>query len=72
MFSSDEVVMIIGYFVGGVCLFGLENLFFVYCDILLKQYVEVLFVVGVIYSVVCIFLDWMVELMFVKWVDVCI
>lgn len=71
MLSSDEVVNVIGYFVGGVCFFGLEYLLFVYCDIFLKGYNEVLFVVGVMYSVVCIMLERMVELILVIWVDVC-
>lgn len=72
MLSSDEVVIWIGYLVGGVCLFGLENLLVVYCDVFFRYYQEVLFVVGVIYSVVCIELECMVQFIDVIWVDVCL
>lgn len=71
MFGLEEVVEIIGYEVGGVCLFGLKLLLLVYCDVLLKVFDVVVLVVGLIYSVVCIMLEWMVEFIVVEWVDVC-
>lgn len=35
MFGVEDVVELIGYLVGGVCLFGLVMLLVVYCDVLL-------------------------------------
>ncbi len=72
MLSSDEVVTITGHPVGGVCPFGLENPLSVYCDVSLKQYVEVLPAAGAIHSAVRISPDRMAELTSAKWVDVCI
>jgi prolyl-tRNA editing enzyme YbaK/EbsC (Cys-tRNA(Pro) deacylase) len=72
MLSSDEVVIITGHPVGGVCPFGLENPLSVYCDISLKNYAEVLPAAGAIHSAVRISPDRMAELTRAKWVDVCI
>lgn len=72
MLSSDEVVIVTGHPVGGVCPFGLENPLAVYCDISLKQYSEVLPAGGGIHSAVRISPERMAELTSAKWVDVCI
>lgn len=71
MLSVEEVVELISYLVGGVCLFGLFGVFKVYCDVFLKVFDVVIFVVGVINVVVWIVLQCMVEIMDVEWVDVC-
>ena len=72
MLSCDEVVMLTGHPVGGVCPFGLENPLAVYCDITLKQYEEVLPAAGSIHSAVRIAPERMAELTSAKWIDVCI
>ncbi|VYU42674.1 YbaK/EbsC family protein [Metakosakonia massiliensis] len=71
MLSSDEVVMITGHPVGGVCPFGLENPLAVYCDISLKHYTEVLPAAGAIHSAVRIAPERMAQLTNATWVDVC-
>ncbi|HAT3643314.1 TPA: YbaK/EbsC family protein [Raoultella ornithinolytica] len=71
MLSSDEVVMLTGHPVGGVCPFGLENPLAIYCDISLKQYPEVLPAAGAIHSAVRISPDRMAQLTEATWIDVC-
>lgn len=71
MLSSDEVVMLTGHPVGGVCPFGLENPLAIYCDISLKQYQEVLPAAGAIHSAVRISPDRMAQLTAATWIDVC-
>ncbi|WP_318366695.1 YbaK/EbsC family protein [Enterobacter sp.] len=71
MLSSDEVVMITGHPVGGVCPFGLENPLTVYCDVSLKRYQEVLPAAGAIHSAVRISPERMAHLTAATWVDVC-
>ena len=71
MLSSDEVVMITGHPVGGVCPFGLEHPLAVYCDISLKHYTEVLPAAGAIHSAVRIAPERMAQLTNATWVDVC-
>ncbi|WP_318368857.1 YbaK/EbsC family protein [Enterobacter sp.] len=71
MLSSDEVVVITGHPVGGVCPFGLENPLAVYCDVSLKRYQEVLPAAGAIHSAVRISPERMVQLTAATWVDVC-
>jgi len=71
MLSSDEVVVLTGHPVGGVCPFGLENPLEVYCDISLQQYDEVLPAAGSIHSAVRISPQRIASLTSAKWVDVC-
>lgn len=71
MLSSDEVVVITGHPVGGVCPFGLENTLAVYCDVSLKRYQEVLPAAGAIHSAVRISPERMAQLTAATWVDVC-
>ncbi|WP_318386691.1 YbaK/EbsC family protein [Enterobacter sp.] len=71
MLSSDEVVVITGHPVGGVCPFGLENPLAVYCDVSLKRYQEVLPAAGAIHSAVRISPERMAHLTAATWVDVC-
>ncbi|MDU2937698.1 YbaK/EbsC family protein [Superficieibacter sp. 1612_C1] len=72
MLSSDEVVILTGHPVGGVCPFGLENPLAVYCDISLRQYQEVLPAAGAIHSAVRIAPERMAQLTDATWVDVCL
>ena len=72
MLSSDEVVMLTGHPVGGVCPFGLENPLDVYCDISLQAYDEVLPAAGAIHSAVRISPQRMASLTSATWVDVCL
>lgn len=71
MLSSDEVVVLTGHPVGGVCPFGLENPLTVYCDISLQQYEEVLPAAGATHSAVRISPQRMASLTAATWVDVC-
>ncbi|MEX3021389.1 YbaK/EbsC family protein [Kluyvera sp. STS39-E] len=71
MLSSDEVVVLTGHPVGGVCPFGLENPLEVYCDISLQQYEEVLPAAGSIHSAVRISPQRIASLTSAEWVDVC-
>lgn len=71
MLSSDEVVVLTGHPVGGVCPFGLENPLTVYCDISLQQYEEVLPAAGAPHSAVRISPQRMASLTAASWVDVC-
>jgi len=72
MLNSDEVVILTGHPVGGVCPFGLENPLAVYCDISLRQYQEVLPAAGAIHSAVRIAPERMAQLTDATWVDVCL
>lgn len=71
MLSSDEVVVLTGHPIGGVCPFGLENPLTVYCDISLQQYEEVLPAAGSIHSAVRISPQRMASLTAATWIDVC-
>ncbi|WP_172729446.1 YbaK/EbsC family protein [Kluyvera cryocrescens] len=71
MLSSDEVVILTGHPVGGVCPFGLENPLGVYCDVSLQQYEEVLPAAGGTHSAVRISPQRMASLTAATWVDVC-
>ena len=71
MLSSDEVVILTGHPVGGVCPFGLENTLDVYCDVSLQQYEEVLPAAGGTHSAVRISPQRMASLTAATWVDVC-
>ncbi|WP_052283202.1 YbaK/EbsC family protein [Kluyvera genomosp. 1] len=71
MLSSDEVVVLTGHPVGGVCPFGLENPLAVYCDISLQQYEEVLPAAGGTHSAVRISPQRMASLTAATWIDVC-
>ena len=71
MLSSDEVVILTGHPVGGVCPFGLENPLDVYCDASLQQYEEVLPAAGGTHSAVRISPQRMASLTAATWVDVC-
>ncbi|POT56082.1 cys-tRNA(pro)/cys-tRNA(cys) deacylase [Citrobacter amalonaticus] len=71
MLSSDEVVNATGHPVGGVCPFGLETPLPVYCDVSLKNYVEVLPAAGATYSAIRIAPERMAKLTSAEWVDVC-
>ena len=72
MLSSDEVIILTGHPVGGVCPFGLENPLAVYCDISLQQYQEVLPAAGATHSAVRISPQRMAELTGATWIDVCL
>jgi len=72
MLSSDEVIMLTGHPIGGVCPFGLEVPLAVYCDISLRQYPEVLPAAGSIYSAVRISPERLAQLTDAKWIDVCL
>lgn len=71
MLSSDEVVVLTGHPVGGVCPFGLENPLTVYCDVSLQQYDEVLPAAGSTHSAVRISPQRMASLTAATWIDVC-
>ncbi|WP_432699179.1 YbaK/EbsC family protein [Kluyvera cryocrescens] len=71
MLSSDEVVILTGHPVGGVCPFGLENPLDIYCDVSLRQYEEVLPAAGGTHSAVRISPQRMASLTAATWVDVC-
>jgi len=72
MLSSDEVIVLTGHPVGGVCPFGLENPLAVYCDISLQHYQEVLPAAGATHSAVRISPQRMAELTGATWIDVCL
>ena len=71
MLSTDEVIVLTGHPVGGVCPFGLENPLTVYCDVSLQQYEEVLPAAGATHSAVRISPQRMASLTAATWVDVC-
>jgi prolyl-tRNA editing enzyme YbaK/EbsC (Cys-tRNA(Pro) deacylase) len=71
MLGADEVAVLTGHEVGGVCPFGLKAPLPVYCDVSLKAYDEVLPAAGSPHSAVRIAPRRMAELVGAQWVDVC-
>ncbi len=71
MLGADEVVMLTGHPVGGVCPFGLATPLPVYCDISLKAFDEVVPAAGSTNSAVRIAPERMASLVGAQWIDVC-
>jgi prolyl-tRNA editing enzyme YbaK/EbsC (Cys-tRNA(Pro) deacylase) len=71
MMSSEEVLILTGHPIGGVCPFGLAQPLRIYCDITLRSFDEVLPAAGSPYSAVRISPLRMAGLIEADWVDVC-
>jgi prolyl-tRNA editing enzyme YbaK/EbsC (Cys-tRNA(Pro) deacylase) len=71
MLGADEVVVLTGHPVGGVCPFGLATPLPIYCDVSLRSFAEVLPAAGSINAAVRIAPERMAELVGARWVDVC-
>lgn len=71
MLASDEVEVLTGHPVGGVCPFGLATPLPVYCDVSLKAFDEVIPAAGATHSAVRIHPTRLLELAEAAWVDVC-
>ncbi|NRF11255.1 YbaK/EbsC family protein [Agrobacterium pusense] len=71
MLGADEVVAVTSHPVGGVCPFGLPSPLPVFCDISLRDYLEVVPAAGATNAAVRISPHVMVELTKAEWVDVC-
>ncbi|QSZ58080.1 MULTISPECIES: YbaK/EbsC family protein [Rhizobium/Agrobacterium group] len=71
MLGADEVVAVTSHPVGGVCPFGLPSPLPVFCDISLKDYLEVVPAAGATNAAVRISPHVMAELTKAEWVDVC-
>lgn len=71
MLGADEVALLTGHPVGGVCPFGLATPLPVYCDLSLKAFDEVVPAAGSINSAVRIAPERMAALVNAEWIDVC-
>ena len=71
MLGADEVVAVTSHPVGGVCPFGLPSPLPVFCDISLRDYLEVVPAAGATNAAVRISPHVMVELTKAEWVDLC-
>jgi prolyl-tRNA editing enzyme YbaK/EbsC (Cys-tRNA(Pro) deacylase) len=71
MLPADEVAMLTGHPVGGVCPFGLAQPLPVYLDKSLQKYDEVLPAAGSTHSAVRISLAQLAAVTQGQWVDVC-
>lgn len=71
MLGPEEVLVVTGHAVGGVCPFGLATPLPVYCDVSLKDFEEVVPAAGSTHSAVRIAPLRMAELVKAEWVDVC-
>jgi prolyl-tRNA editing enzyme YbaK/EbsC (Cys-tRNA(Pro) deacylase) len=71
MLASDEVEVLTGHPVGGVCPFGLATPLPVYCDVSLEAFDEVIPAAGAPHSAVRINPARLAELAGAAWVDVC-
>lgn len=71
MLGADEVVAVTSHPVGGLCPFGLPSPLPVFCDISLRDYLEVVPAAGATNAAVRISPHVMAELTKAEWVDVC-
>ena len=71
MLTPEEVVQITGHPVGGVCPFGLATPMEIYCDVNLREFLEVVPAAGSTYSAVRISPTRMADLVNAVWTDVC-
>ena len=71
MLTADEVLLLTGHPVGGVCPFGLATPLPVYCDISLKEFDEVVPAAGSTNSALRIAPKRLADLAGAEWVDVC-
>ncbi|GAB4534568.1 MAG: YbaK/EbsC family protein [Roseibium sp.] len=71
MLGLDEVEVLTGHPVGGVCPFGLARPLPVYCDVSLKDFDVVIPAAGATNAAVRISPDRMAEITGAEWVDVC-
>jgi prolyl-tRNA editing enzyme YbaK/EbsC (Cys-tRNA(Pro) deacylase) len=71
MLGPDEVLALTSHPVGGVCPFGLPAPIWVFCDVSLKRYDEVVPAAGSANAAVRISPAHMAELTGADWVDVC-
>ncbi|MBW9068675.1 YbaK/EbsC family protein [Agrobacterium pusense] len=71
MLGTDEVVAVTSHPVGGVCPFGLPSPLPVFCDVSLRDFLEVVPAAGATNAAVRISPHVMAELTKAEWVDVC-
>ena len=71
MLSPDEVLVLTGHPVGGVCPFGLATPLPVHCDLSLRDFAQVLPAAGSLQSAVQIAPERIAALTGAAWVDVC-
>jgi prolyl-tRNA editing enzyme YbaK/EbsC (Cys-tRNA(Pro) deacylase) len=71
MLGPEEVEIVTGHPVGGVCPFGLVTPLPIYCDISLKQFDEIVPAAGSTHAALRINPLRMAELIGASWVDVC-
>ncbi|MBN9486288.1 MAG: YbaK/EbsC family protein [Alphaproteobacteria bacterium] len=71
MLGAEEVVVLTGHPVGGVCPFGLATQLPIYCDVSLRAFDEVLPAAGSTNSAMRISPERMATLVGAEWVDVC-
>lgn len=71
MLMADEVLLLTGHPVGGVCPFGLATPLPVYCDVSLKEFDEVVPAAGSTNSALRIAPKRLADLAGAEWVDVC-
>ena len=71
MLGSEEVEVVTGHPIGGVCPFGLANPIRVYCDISLKAFAEIMPAAGSSNSFVRLTPFRLAELVSAEWIDVC-
>jgi prolyl-tRNA editing enzyme YbaK/EbsC (Cys-tRNA(Pro) deacylase) len=71
MLDAEQVVAMTSHPVGGVCPFGLPEPLPIYCDVSLRQFVEVVPAAGATNAAVRISPERMAQLTGAEWVDVC-
>jgi prolyl-tRNA editing enzyme YbaK/EbsC (Cys-tRNA(Pro) deacylase) len=71
MLNAEQVQVMTGHPVGGVCPFGLAQPLPVYCDVSLKAFDEVVPAAGAIHAAVRIAPQRIADLVGADWVDVC-
>ena len=71
MLTADEVVVITGHPVGGVCPFGVATPMEIFCDINLRTFDQVVPAAGSTHSAVRINPERMLQLTGASWIDVC-
>jgi prolyl-tRNA editing enzyme YbaK/EbsC (Cys-tRNA(Pro) deacylase) len=71
MLDAEEVAVLTGHPVGGVCPFGLATPLPVYCDVSLRAYDEVVPAAGATNAAVRIGVERMADLVSAEWADLC-
>lgn len=71
MLGADEVELLTGHPVGGVCPFGLAQPLPVYCDLSLKDFALVYPAAGSRTASVCVSPERLVQITGARWIDAC-